>query len=416
MRAEVIGVGTEILLGQIANSNAQWISDRLARIGIDVLHHQAVGDNEERIADAFRLALSRAEVVVATGGLGPTQDDITRQAIARALGVPLVRHPEIEGFLREKFAGIGRRMPESNLIQADVPEGARYILPDRGTAPGLACPAGEGRMLYAVPGVPAEMREMMDGTILPELELVAGPAAIASRIVRCTGIAESAVAELLDDLFHGSTNPTLAYLASSGEVKVRITAKGASRAEADALIEPLAAEVARRLGDHVFTTADEELEQAVGRLLRATGRTVACAESLTGGGLATRLTAAPGASDYFLGSAVCYTAEAKAAVLGVRRETIEEHGPVSEACAREMAAGARRLFGADVAVALTGVAGPDPHGDAPPGQVWLALEAEGAGHARGFRAPGDRDQVRRWAEQAALDLLRRHLDGKLLPE
>lgn len=410
MRAEIVGVGTEILLGQIANSNAQWISRRLADIGVDVLHHQVVGDNVDRIADAFRLALSRADVVIATGGLGPTQDDVTREGLAAALGVPLVRHPEIEEFLREKFRGFARHMPEMNLRQADVPEGARYILPDRGTAPGLACPAGE-RMVYAVPGVPAEMREMMEGTILSELEVLAGPAAIVSRVLRATGIGESRVAELLDDLFRDSANPTVAFLASSGEVRVRLTAKGATRAEAEELIRPLAEEVERRIAPYVFTTGDEELEQAVGRLLRQRRLTVACAESLTGGGLASRLTTAPGASEYFLGSAVCYTADAKESVLGVSRSTLEGPGPVSEECAREMATGARKVFGADVAVALTGVAGPDSHAGEAPGRVWVALEAEDVSHARGFRAPGDRDQVRKWSEQAALDLLRRYLAG-----
>jgi competence/damage-inducible protein CinA-like protein len=415
VRAEIIGVGTEILLGQIANSNAQWISERLADIGVDVLHHQAVGDNVDRIADAFRLALSRADAVIVTGGLGPTQDDITRDGLAMALGVKLERHPEIEDFLRERFAGYGREMAEINLVQADVPEGARYILPERGTAPGLVSETADGKVVYAVPGVPAEMREMMEGTILPDLGERGGGAAIVSRVLRSTGIAESKVAELLADLFERSSNPTVAYLASSGEVKVRLTAKAATHGEAEDLLAPLAAEVARRLAPHVFTTGDEELEQVVGRELRARRRTVACAESLTGGGLAARLTKAPGASEYFLGSAVTYTAKAKHDVLGVSQETIDGPGVVSEECAREMAAGARELFGADVALALTGVAGPEPHGGQQPGQVWMAIDAADAKEARGFRAPGDRAQVRRWAEQGALDLLRRYLQGSLAP-
>ncbi|MFN2544786.1 MAG: competence/damage-inducible protein A [Actinomycetota bacterium] len=412
MRAEIVGVGTEILLGQIANSNAQWISQKLAEIGVDVLHHQAVGDNLDRIAEAFRLALSRSDVVIATGGLGPTQDDITREGLARAIGVGLERHPEIEDSLRARFESLGRAMPEINLVQADVPEGGRYIVAERGTAPGLACET-DGKVVYALPGVPAEMREMMTGTVLPELEQRGGPSAILSRVIRCTGIPESRVAELLADLFESSTNPTVAYLASSGEVKVRLTAKAETRGEAEELLAPLASEVEGRLAPHVFTTGDEELEQAVGRELRARRRTVACAESLTGGGLASRLTMAPGASEYFLGSAVCYTEEAKEKVLGVSRETLDGPGVVSEECAREMAAGARNIFGADVAVSLTGVAGPDPHGGQPPGQIWIGLDAGDEQHARGFRAPGDRDQVRRWAEQAALDMLRRYLQGTL---
>ncbi len=326
MRAEIIGVGTELLLGQICNDNAQWISERLAEIGVDVLHHQAVGDNLDRIADAFRQALSRADAVIATGGLGPTQDDITREGLAAALDVTLVRHPEIEDFLRSKFARLGREMPAINLRQADVPEGATYILPDRGTAPGLACTTPEGKRVYVVPGVPSEMKEMLSGTILPELGSLAGSSALVSRTIRVTGIAESKVAEVLDDLFRSSGNPSVAYLASSGEVKIRLTAKASRRSDAEALIEPLAQDVASRLAEHVFTTSDEKLEQVVGRLLKASGQTVACAESLTGGSLAYRLSSAPGASVYFKGSAVCYTAEAKRTVLGVSQETIDAHG------------------------------------------------------------------------------------------
>jgi len=414
VRAEVVGVGTELLLGQIANTNARWISERLADIGVDVLHHQVVGDNLDRIADALRHALSRADVVIATGGLGPTQDDITRQAVALVAGATLVRHADLEEMIRQKFAGVGRTMPESNLVQADVPEGARVILPGRGTAPGLVLDVG-GVRTYALPGVPAEMAEMMESTVLPELAALAGPAAIVSRIIRCVGMAESRIAELLDDLFRRSDNPTLAYLAGGGEVRVRLTAKATSREEARALIEPVLEEVVGRIGDFVFTTDDEELEEAVGRLLQAAGKALACAESLTGGELGARITSVAGASDYFRGSAVCYTAEAKRDILGVSQETLEGPGPVSPECAREMAAGGRRLFGADVAVAVTGAAGPEVHGGAGPGEVFVAIEAEGVSHQRRLRAPGDREMVRRWAEQAALDLVRRHLEGKPFP-
>lgn len=415
MRAEIVAVGTELLLGQIANTNARWMSESLAAIGVDVLHHQAVGDNLERIVEAMRLASSRADVVVVTGGLGPTQDDITRDALGVLLEAPMVRHPELEEMLREKFRSFGRReMPESNLRQADVPEGARVIRPDRGTAPGLAAELPGGALVYAVPGVPEEMVEMMEGTILPELAVAAG-GVVRSRVLRCAGIGESALAERVDDLFSGSTNPTIAFLASSGEVKVRITAKAATAREADALIEPVAEEVRRRLGDEVFTSEDESLEQAVVRLLATSGKTLACAESITGGGVGARLTSVPGASEVFVGSAVVYTKPAKMAVVGVSPETLEGPGPVSEECAREMAAGARRVFGSDLGLALTGAAGPEAHGGAPPGVIWIALEGEDVAHARGFQVPGERDRVRHWAEQAALDLVRRYLEGRPLP-
>jgi nicotinamide-nucleotide amidase len=243
---------------------------------------------------------------------------------------------------------------------------------------------------------------------------MAGPAALVSRTIKATGIAESKVAEVLDDLFRSSSNPTVAYLASSGEVKVRLTAKASSRAEAEALIDPLADEVVKRLGPHVFSTSDEELEQVVGRLLVSRGMTVASAESLTGGNLGVRLSTAAGASEYFKGSAVTYTADAKREVLGVRKETIDGPGVVSEECAIEMARGARRLYEAGIAVGLTGVAGPEPHDGKPPGTVCVAVSAGDQEESRSFRAPGDREQVRRWAEQAGLDMLRRYLQG--LPE
>jgi nicotinamide-nucleotide amidase len=415
VRVEILAVGTELLLGQITNTNARWMSESLAGIGADVLYHQVVGDNLGRIVDAIRLASARADVVIVTGGLGPTQDDITRDALAVTMDAPMVRHAELEDLLREKFRAFGRReMPESNLRQADVPEGARYVTPSRGTAPGLVADLPDGTRIYAVPGVPEEMIEMMEGTILPELA-EAERGVVRSRVLRCAGIGESVLADRVDDLFSGSTNPSIAFLASSGEVKIRITAKATTADEADALIEPFAEELRRRIGDDVFTSEDESLEEAVVRLLTSAGSTLACAESITGGGVGARITSVPGASEVFVGSAVAYRNDAKRAVLGVSAETLEGPGPVSEACAREMAAGARRVFGTDLGLSLTGAAGPESHGGAPPGVIWVAVDGDSVAHARGFQVPGERDRVRRWAEQAALDLVRRHLEGRPLP-
>lgn len=416
MRAEIVGVGTELLLGQIANDNARYISERLSEIGVDVLYHTAVGDNPGRIEETFRRALERTDVVVVTGGLGPTQDDITREGLAAAIGARLVREEAIVAFLRERFASRGRDMPDSNLQQADVPEGGRYVLPERGTAPGLSVPVSGGKLVFLMAGVPSEMREMMDRMVLPELRELAGPAAIRSRLLKVVGVSESRIAEVLDDLFHGSTNPSIAYLAGGGEVKVRVTAKAPTAEEAEAMIAPLAAEIEGRLGASVYSEEGEDLEQVVGRLLEERGASVACGESLTGGSLGVRLSIRPGSSAYFRGSAVCYTAEAKRAVLGVRAETLEGPGVVSEECASEMAAGARRLYGADVGLAVTGAAGPEAHGDKPAGTVCVALSADGDDVARTFHAPGDRVAVRRWAEQVALDMLRRHLQGEPIPE
>jgi nicotinamide-nucleotide amidase len=413
VRAELVAVGTELLIGQIANTNAQWISERLAELGIDVLNHQVVGDNAARIVTSIRLAASRSDVVIVTGGLGPTQDDVTRPALAEAAGSALVRHPKIEADLRDRFQVRGREMPDSNLAQADVPEPGRYIRPERGTAPGLIVSVGEATV-YAVPGVPSEMREMMEGTVLPALAQRSGPSALVSRTLRCYGLAESRIAELLDDVFHAAANTSVAYLAGGGEVQVRLTAKGSPQ-EAAALLDPLEQQVRDRLGDHVYGTGEDALEVVVGRLLSERGLTLACAESLTGGGLGERITVVPGASSYFLGSAVTYALDAKRAILHVSVETLEGAGPVSRECAAEMAAGSRRLFGADVAIALTGAAGPEAHGGAEPGQVWIGLDAYGVEHQHGFRWPFDRELVRRFAELAALDLVRRHLLGLGLP-
>jgi len=416
VRAEIVGVGTELLLGQIANDNARYISERLSEIGVDVLYHSAVGDNLGRIEEVFRQALDRVDVVVVTGGLGPTQDDITREGLAAAAGLALVRQEAIVESLRERFASRGREMPDSNLQQADVPEGGRYVISEQGTAPGLSVPLAGGKRVYLMAGVPAEMREMMERMVLPELRELAGPSAIRSRLLKVAGVSESRIAEVLDDLFHGSTNPSIAYLAGGGEVKVRVTAKAATAEEAEAMIAPVAAEVERRLGASVYSEEGEDLEQVVGRLLEERGGSVACGESLTGGSLGVRLSIRPGSSAFFRGSAVCYTPEAKQSVLGVRAETIDGPGVVSEECASEMAAGARRLYAADIGLAVTGAAGPDAHGDKPAGTVCVALGAEGVDVARTFHAPGNRVAVRRWAEQVALDMLRRHLRGEPIPE
>jgi nicotinamide-nucleotide amidase len=414
VRAEIVAVGTELLLGQISNTNARWMSERLAEAGVDVHHHQVVGDNVERIVAALRIGLDRADVVLVTGGLGPTGDDVTREAIAEVLGVPLVRHPELEQMLREKFSVFGRSMPESNLQQADVPAGARYVAPERGTAPGLACRTADGTLLYAMAGVPAEMREMMDVAVIPELAERA-EAVVRSRVIRCIGMGESAVAELLQDLFESLRNPTVAYLAGTAQVKVRLTAKAATGDAVEALLEPLVAEISGRLGDVVFSVDDEELEEVVGRLLRDAGKTLGCAESLTGGSLTAALTTVPGASAYVRGSIIAYAPEVKIGLLGVSPETIAGAGVVSQACAREMAAGARRTLGTDLGLAVTGAAGPQTHGDRPVGTVWIALDAGEVAHAFGTRLPGDREMVRRRTELAALDLLRRSLSGLALP-
>ncbi len=415
MRCEIIGVGTELLLGQIVNTNAAWIGQRLADVGWDCLRHTVVGDNEERIAVATRGALGRADAVILTGGLGPTQDDVTREAVAAVAGVRLVRRPEIEQWLRDRFSRVGSiRMAEMNLKQADVPDGGRVIDNPVGTAPGLIVEVG-GKPIYAVPGVPREMERMLERAVLPDLSMRAGEGrAIVSRTLRTAGLGESLLAERLTPLWDSfaAGGVTMAYLASAGEVRIRLTAVGATRDQALDDIAPVEAAIRAELGDLIYGLDDETLEAKIGRLLVSAKRTLGCAESLTGGLLGGRVTTVPGSSEYYLGGVITYATDAKAAVLGVDRSLLAEHGPVSEAVAGAMAEGVRRLLGASVGLATTGVAGPTEQGGQPVGTLCLGVADADGTVTRRVRAPGDRAQVRAWAATSALDLLRRRLEGK----
>jgi nicotinamide-nucleotide amidase len=409
-RVEVLAVGTELLLGQIVDTNSAWMGQQLALHGIEHVFQAKVGDNHERIVRAVREALGRADALIVCGGLGPTQDDITRAAIAEVMGVPLVHQPELVERIRAMFAARGREMPESNLLQADVPEGATPIEQRIGTAPGLICPVGE-RVVYAVPGVPYEMREMLERAVLPDLALRAGvTGVILSRVLRTWGAAESAVAEMLQgrlDALHGDGNPTIAFLASGIEgIKVRITARGDTAQGAQELLDAEAAAVRAVLGSLVFSSDDEPMEAVVGGLLLAQGLTVAVAESLTGGLVASRLVAVPGASEWFRGGIVSYASEVKHDLLEV------PEGPVvSEAAAVAMAANVRRLLGADVGLSTTGVAGPAEQDGQPPGTVWLGSAVGDDASATLVQLPGDRDRVRQMACISLLDRLRHQLGG-----
>jgi len=409
MRAEIVAVGTELLLGDIVNTNAAHIGRSLATIGIDCHLHTTVGDNEERIANAIGSALERADAVIVTGGLGPTQDDVTREAIARVAGVELARDPMIEESLRARFKELGREMPEMNVRQADVPAGGHIIEQTWGTAPGLIV-EHDGRVIYAIPGVPAEMEDMLTRAVLPDLARRSGqPSQIVSRIVRIAGVSESAIAEALHDtweLLGGET--TMAFLAGGGEVRVRLTAKADDPARAEDLVAAAEATVRGALGAAVVGVDGETLETVVGELLLARGWTLGCAESLTGGALGSRIASVPGASEYFRGSIVSYATEVKEDVLDVSGWVLEEHGPVSAPVARAMAGGARDKLKADVAVAITGVAGPAEQGR-PIGTVVLAVMGPLGEAAREIRLPGDRNTVRTLATSAGLNLVRLYL-------
>jgi nicotinamide-nucleotide amidase len=420
MRCEIVAVGTELLLGQIVDTNSAWIGEQLALAGIDCTHEQTVGDNLDRIVGALELALGRADAVIVCGGLGPTQDDITRNAIAQVMGVRLVQDDDVVDRILERFAARRRRMPPNNLLQAQVPEGATAIAdPQPGTAPGLICPVGEGgKVIYAVPGVPYEMQEIVSGAVLPDMQRRAGRlAVIGSRTLRTWGDSESGLAERLaehmaelDDA--GPEAPTLAFLASGIEgLKVRITVKADDEGRVRKLLDDEERVVRGILGDIVFGVDDETMEHAVARVLVDRGLTLAVAESLTGGLVSSRLVNVPGASGWFRGGIVSYATDVKYDLLWV------PEGPVVTAeAAAAMAEGVRRRLRADIGLAVTGVAGPDEQEGQPPGTVFMAV-AMGAGEPVVVRVglPGDRDRVRQFACISLLDLLRRQLDSSAEP-
>ena len=410
MRCEIVAVGTELLLGQIVDTNSSWMGERLALAGIDSHFQVKVGDNQARIVDTIRHALARSDAVILCGGLGPTQDDITREAIAEVMGVALIRDDAMGEKIRCGFEARGRRFTENNLRQADRPAGARFIPQMPGTAPGLVCPVGE-QVLYAVPGVPFEMREMMEGTILPDLQRRAGvTAVITSRVLKSWGESESRLAELLADRIDAldrAGNPTIAFQASGIEgLKVRITAKAEDASAAGALIADEEARVRAIVGDAIFATDEQTMESVVLDLLRERGLSLAAAESLTGGLAGARLTAVPGASDVFRGAVVSYASEVKFDLLDV------PVGPVvSTDAAKAMALGVRKRLGADVGIATTGVAGPAEQEGHPPGTVFLGLAYGDHVEALRVRLPGDRRRVREYAVISVLNLLRLRISG-----
>jgi nicotinamide-nucleotide amidase len=418
VRIEIVAVGTELLLGQIADTNSAWLGENLAANGVSSHFHQAVGDNHDRIVLALRTALARSDGVIMCGGLGPTQDDITREAIAEVMNVPLVRDQEIVDRIDSFFQARGRAMSPNNARQADVPQGATPIPQVAGTAPGLICPVGN-KVVYAVPGVPYEMSEMFERGILPDLRARMAEAGeesvIASRLLRTWGASESGLAESLQDridALDAAGDVTLAFLASGIEgIKVRITARARTLGEVTALLDKEEGEVRRsineRLGDIVFGVDDESMEVAVAARLIERGLTFGVAESLTGGLIASRLVNVPGASAWFRGGVVAYDSQVKFDVLGVPA------GPVvTEPAAAAMAEGVCKVTGADVGLGITGVAGPDDQEGVAPGTIFVGIALpDRPTETRQLRVPGDRERVRQYGAISALDLLRRSLDA-----
>lgn len=408
MRCEVVAIGTELLLGQIVDTNSSWIGEHLAMNGIDSLFQTKVGDNHERIVATLKLALSRSDAVICCGGLGPTQDDITRQAIAEVMGVGLEFHAEIADHIRHIFESRGRSMPDNNLSQAEVPVGASVIPDQPGTAPGLICPVGE-KVIYAVPGVPYEMHQMMHSAILPDLIERAGlKAVITSRVLRTWGYSESRLAELLGPRIvelDAIGNPTLAFLASGIEgLKVRITAKGDTEEEVNQIIAEEERRVRGILGDTVFGVDEDTIESVILAELKRRGLTLAIAEITSGGIASTRLSARDPEGSVFLGSVIATSKVTRQQVLNVAPDTFG-----TDAAARTLAQSVRELLNADVGLAITGEHDLGEVGAA--GQTYLGIADKQGVIVERVKLPGDRERVRQFSVISILNALRLRLGG-----
>ena len=410
--AEIIAVGTEILLGNIANTNAQEISETLSALGINVFWHTVVGDNPQRLRQALDIARRRADILITTGGLGPTYDDLTKQTICEAFGRRLVLHEDILEEIRSFYeSALHVPMPENNTQQAELPEGCVIFDNPVGTAPGCAFEA-DGVHVLMLPGPPHEMRTMLRRCAVPYLRTLSSEV-IVSHDIMTFGMGESSVDQLLHERMRRMENPSLATYAKPVEVRLRATAKAASAEGAEVMLAPVVAEVRAALGDYVYGVDVKGLEEVCFHLLKERGLTLATAESCTGGRVAERITALPGVSSVYRGGVVSYWTSVKAAVLGVPQEILDQYGAVSEPTARAMAEGARQITGADIAVSVTGVAGPDrDERDNPVGLVYIGLAAPDGTFCRRIEAGNRRrEQIQRLAANHALDVVRRYLTG-----
>lgn len=410
MNAEIICIGTELLLGNIVNTDATDVAQTLSEMGISVYRYTAVGDNPERLAEVVQAAARRADLLITTGGLGPTLDDLSKQTVAAAFGKKLVHHPECEADIRAYFERLHRPMTPNNLLQAMLPEGCTVLKNDWGTAPGCVFDA-EGVKVIMLPGPPRECRAMLRYRVAPYLKSLSGQT-IHSRYVHIFGMGESQVESLLHDLMEQSSNPTVAPYAKEGEVMLRITAAASSQAEAETMIEPVAAQIRTVLGPLIYTEEYDSLEQTCLNLLRQAGKTLATAESCTGGYIAKRMTDLPGSSAVFVGGVVAYTVPVKEQLLGVPAGLIERCGVVSVEVAAAMAEGVRARLGSSFGIGVTGLAGPDGDGsNRPVGLVYVALSDGDNTWVRAIQQTGERERVRYIAGHHAFDMLRRVLTG-----
>lgn len=411
--AELIAIGTELLLGNIANTDAQMISEGLSELGINVYYHTVVGDNPDRVRQAVEIARRRADIIITTGGLGPTCDDLTKVALAEAFGKELVYHEPSAQRIRKRFAAIERPVTENNFQQAMVPEGCTVLDNDWGTAPGIAFET-DGIHVILLPGPPKECEMMFRHRAVPYLKSLSD-GVIASQTVKTFGIGESAAEALLRDLMNSLHNPTLAPYAKPTGTELRITAHAATEEEAYALIAPVEEQVKEIMGDHVIGVNVNSIQEVCLNLLKEKGLTLGTAESCTGGLIAKLITDLPGASAVLKGGIVSYTNQVKTGVLEVPQALLEEYGAVSPQVAEAMARGAKRVLGCDIALSATGVAGPDPDDRGNPvGLVYLGLAYGEDCIVREYHAgKGDRDRVRRMSAGTALDMVRRYLTGLL---
>lgn len=404
----MITVGSELLFGTFGNSNLMKICREMEAIGVEVGFATTVGDDEKAISGCISAAVDRTDAVILTGGLGPTHDDLTREALALATGRELQFHPELEQELRRFFESRTRTMNELNLVQAWLPAGATAIGNPIGTAPGI-CLEHLGVPVFALPGVPAEMEEMLRHHVLPALASRWEGNVMTSRILRAVGLGESELAGMISPVIQACADagePAVTILASRGEVAIHLRASGPDRAAGLAKIEPVDSAIRKVLGNLVYGQDDATLQSVVSAMAHERGLTLAVVESFTGGALASRIVAVPGASTVLKAGYVTYAIEAKVQEVGVPQETLDQHGAVSEQTARAMAEGARERSGADVGLSTTGEAGPNP-GEEPVGTMFIGLAWDGGSLARRFVAAGNREDIREWGSRAALDTLRR---------
>jgi nicotinamide-nucleotide amidase len=409
LTAEIIAIGSELLTPDRADTNSLWLTGKLNAIGIEVKLKTIVGDDDARLEETIKDALRRSRVVITTGGLGPTEDDITRKIAARAMGRRLVLNEAVLDTIREKFMRWGRKMPEINARQAMIIEGAEVLENPHGSAPGMYL-EHEGRAVILLPGPPREMRPMYETHVRERLTAKAGDVRVARRVLRVSGLGESAVDERIAPVYTQYKNPQTTILFNRSEIEIHLTAQGRTEAEAELLLDGLAGQIEERLGDAVFAFRGETMEEVVGLRLAVSGFTLAVAESCTGGLVAERLTEVPGSSTYFMEAAVTYSNAAKTRLLGVPAELIEARGAVSAEVAEAMAEGVKRRAGTDFGLAVTGVAGPGGGSEEKPvGLVYIALSDDAHTEHRRLMLPGDRHLIRWRASQFALDLLRRRL-------